>query len=271
MNAPTRTRRRPSETVREAARLSANVGESLGRTVRAARAARHLTQAGLAARVGVHQTAISRIELGHGASVPLRLWVSLGVALGRPLAIALTRPLGEMREPTDAGHLAMQERLLEFARAAGRTATFELPTRPPALSRSIDVCVRDARHRVLLIQEAWNTFGDLGAAVRSTNRKAAEATDLAATIDDGPPYRVAVVWVVRASAANRALVSRYPQVFRAAFPGSSRAWAAALTAGSAPPSRPGLVWLDPSSGRVTELRIAARTQRPPRPGATAAV
>jgi hypothetical protein len=225
----------------------------------------------LAARVGVHQTAISRIELGHGASVPLRLWVSLGVALGRPLAIALTRPLGEMREPADAGHLAMQERLLELARAAGRTVSFELPTRPMSPSRSIDVCVRDTRHRVLLIQEAWNTFGDLGAAVRSTNRKADEATDLAATVDDGPPYRVAAVWVIRPAAANRALVSRYPQIFRAAFPGSSRAWAAALTAGAAPPSRPGLVWLDPASGRVTEARITARTRSARRPGARATV
>lgn len=271
MNEQTRTRRRPTLTIRDAARLSANVADSLGRTVRKARAARHLTQADLAARVGVHQTAISRIELGHGASVPLRLWVSLGVALGRPLAIALTRPLGEMREPSDAGHLAMQERLLELARAARRTASFELPTRPMSPTRSIDVCVRDTRHRVLLIHEAWNTFGDLGMAVRSTNRKAAEATDLAATIDDGQPYRVAVVWVVRPSAANRALVSRYPQIFRTAFPGSSRAWASALTAGAAPPDRPGLVWLDPASGRITESRIAARTGHPRRGGANGTV
>lgn len=261
MNGLTRTRRRPTEAIREAARLSANVTEALGRTVRTARLARNLTQADLAARVGVHQSAISRIELGHGASVPLRLWIALGLAVRRPLAISLTRPLGETGEPSDAGHLAMQERLLEMARAAGRTASFELPTRPAHPSRSIDVCVRDTRHRVLLIQEAWNIFGDLGAGVRSTNRKAAEASDLAATIDDGPPYRVAVVWIIRPSASNRALVNRYPQIFRSAFPGSSRTWAAALTAGAIPPDRPGLVWLDPASGRITESRIAARTRQ----------
>jgi hypothetical protein len=153
----------------------------------------------------------------------------------------------------------MQERLLELARATGRTGSFELPTRPADPRHSIDVCVRDARHRVLLIQEAWNTFGDLGAAVRSTNRKAAEAADLAATPGGGMPYRVATVWIVRASAANRALVGRFPEVFRSAFPGSSRAWASALGIGSAPPDRPGLVWLDPASGRITAWR------RPPSP------
>jgi hypothetical protein len=126
----------------------------------------------------------------------------------------------------------MQERLLELARATGRTAQFELPTRPLNPRHSIDIGARDARHRVLLIEEAWNTFGDLGAAIRSTNRKTAEASDLAATIDDGPPYRVAAVWVVRPSAANRRLLARYPEIFRSAFPGSSRAWVAALTTGA---------------------------------------
>jgi transcriptional regulator with XRE-family HTH domain len=227
---------------------------SLGRDLRSDRQRRHLTQAALAARVGVHQSMISRIELGHGVAVPLELWVALGVALGRPLAISFTRPISEMRGPVDAGHLAMQERLLELARATGRAASFELPTRPADPRHSIDVCVRDARHRVLIVQEAWNTFGDLGAAVRSTNRKVAEATGVAAMPGDGLPYRVASVWIVRASAANRALIGRFPEGFRAAFPGSSRPWANALGTGSAPPGPPGLVWLDPASRRITAWR-----------------
>ncbi len=256
MTPVTRTRHRPTQTNREAARLSMAVAESLGRAVRAGRVRLHISQAQLAVRVGVHQSRISRIELGHGGPVPLALWVALGVALGRPLAISFTRPLGEAREPADAGHLAMQERLLELARTTGRSGTFELPTRPADPRRSIDVCVRDRRYRVLLVQEAWNTFGDLGAAIRSTNRKVAEAAVLAATIDDGPPFRVATIWIVRPSAANRMLVGRYPQIFGAAFPGPSRAWASALTTGTAPPREPGLVWLDPASGRISEWRRA---------------
>jgi hypothetical protein len=148
----------------------------------------------------------------------------------------------------------MQERLLDLARRTGRIATFELPTRAADPRYSIDVCVRDPIHRVLIVQEAWNTFGDLGAAVRSTNRKTAEATDLAAGVDEGTPYRVAVVWVLRSTAANRMLVGRYPHIFRTAFPGSSRSWVRALTDGEAPPDAPGLVWLDPATGRISEWR-----------------
>jgi transcriptional regulator with XRE-family HTH domain len=262
MNRLPTTRRRPTETIREAGRLSATIAGSLGRAVRDARSRRHLTHHQLAARIGVHQSTISRIELGHGRAVPLELWVKLGVALDRPLAVALSRPLGEPREPTDAGHLAMQERLLGLARATGRSASFELPTRPADPRHSIDVCVRDARNRVLLIEEAWNTFGDLGAAIRSTNRKVAEAADLKSMIDDGAPYRVAAVWVVRPSAANRRLVARYRQIFRSALPGSSKAWVASLTTDAAPPVHPGLVWLDPASGLVTACRLPDRTAAP---------
>ncbi len=231
----------------------------LGNNVKAGRIRLHLTQEGLADRVGVHQSWISKIESGHGRAVPLGLWIRIGHALGQPFAASMSRALGEPRQPVDAGHLAMQEYLLRLARTTGRTASFELPTRPLDPSRSIDVCVRDAHHRVLIIEEAWNTFGDLGAAIRATNRKSAEALDLAATVDDGPPYRVAMVWVVRDSAANREIIRRYPEIVQAAFPGSSRRWVDALTRGTKPPLGSSLVWHDPATGRLIARRQATRT------------
>lgn len=257
MSEPIRRRQRGTERLRESERLVRAIVTNLGNGVRSGRTRLRLTQQSLAERVDVHATRISQIESGHGDGVPLRTWVALGIALDQPLAVSFSRPVGG-REPSDAGHLGMQERLLQLARAAGRTATFELPTRPADPRHSIDVCVRDGRHRVLIIQEAWNTFGDLGAAVRSTNRKAAEAAGFAATVDGGPPYRVATVWIVRPSAANRALVGRYPEIFGAAFPGSSRAWVAALANGSIPPAEPGFVWLDSANGRLTEWRRARK-------------
>jgi hypothetical protein len=86
--------------------------------------------------------------------------------------------------------------------------------------------------------------------VRATNRKVAEAT---AT---WPDDRIASVWVVRASAANRALLGRFPHVIDASFPGSSRDWLRSLIDAMPPPLEPGLVWFDSATGRLTERRRA---------------
>lgn len=193
MSASLRSRRRETDAVREGHRRTSAIAVNLGSDVRGGRKRLNLTQDQLAARVGIDQTRLSQIELGGGQGVPLDVWVALGVALGRPLAVSFSRPLGEMRDPADAGHLAMQERLLQLALTTGRPGTFELPTRPADPRHSIDVCVRDDRQRVLIIQEAWNTFGDLGASIRSTNRKIAEASELAVAIGGEQPYRVAAV------------------------------------------------------------------------------
>jgi len=250
-----RSRRRDPEARSEGARLARAIAISLGREIHAARRRRQLTQSGLGARVGAHQTAISRIERGLGSQVPLETWVALGVALGRPFAASLSKPIASAAEPRDAGHLAIQEHVLALARSTGRTATFELPTRPGDPARSIDVGIRDDTHRCLIVAEAWNTFGDLGAAVRARHRKLAEAAGLAVAIgDDLGAYRVAGVWVVRASATNRVLLARYPNIIDDAFPGSSAAWVTTLEGQQPAPLGSGLVWWDPSTSTLRPRR-----------------
>jgi transcriptional regulator with XRE-family HTH domain len=228
----------------------------LDRAARAGRLRLGSTQRQLSTRIGISQTALSKIERGLGARAPLKTWISLGIALDRPLAVSFSRPLGDLRAPLDAGHLEIQEHVLRLAGATGRHGTFELPTRPSDPARSTDVGLRDDRHRALIQVECWNTFGDLGAAIRATTRKSAEAAahSIATTPGDAEPYRVATVWVVRATATNRRLLATYPHIIDAAFPGSSRNWCQALADGAAPPADPGLVWFDHATGRVTEHR-----------------
>jgi transcriptional regulator with XRE-family HTH domain len=247
-----RRRIRSTQLSREVGRRAAAITSTLARDVRSSRRARHLTQASLGDRVGRSQSEISEIERGRGGRIPLETWIAIGIALDRPLAVTLSRPL----QPADtddraAGHLRIQEHILKLARGTGRAGTFELPTRPLDPSRSADVGLRDAAHATRILVECWNTIGDMGAAVRATQRKVAQA---AAT---WPGDRVASVWVVAATPANRALLARYPHVLEATFPGSSRAWVHALEhATTTPPSDPGLVWCDPASSRLTEHRRA---------------
>jgi hypothetical protein len=176
----------------------------------------------------------------------------IAVALDRPLLVSFGGR-DPLEPPADAGHLAIQELVLRLGRAAGYERSFELSTRPAEPWRSVDVgLASEARHR-LILNECWNTIGDVGAASRSSARKLAELED-AATARWGGGARVGLVWIVRATARNRALIGRYPEVFATRFPGSSRQWVEALSRGVEPPDKPGLVWCDVGATRLFEWR-----------------
>ncbi|MGH2465644.1 MAG: helix-turn-helix domain-containing protein [Candidatus Limnocylindrales bacterium] len=242
------------ELAAEATRLNLEQLSRLGADLRLGRLRRRLTQAQLAERVSLTHSTVSAIERGHGGSHTLDTWQRLALAVDRPMRIELRRDARE--EPADAGHLGIQELILRLGRRAGSTGSFELPTRPSDPRRSTDVALRDDRRRLLILVECWNTFGDVGASIRSTNRKLAEAADLAVAIGGERAYRVSSCWVVRDVARNRALVARYPELFTSRFGGSSASWVRALIQGGEPPAELGLVWCDARATRIFAWRRA---------------
>ena len=197
---------------------------------------------------------VSRIERGVGGMTVDALQ-RVALAVGRPLVLDLQRDT--LGGTADAGHLAMQELVLRAGRRAGFDGRFELAMRPSEPWRSTDVGLINDRMRMLLVVECWNTIGDVGAAARASSRKLAEASALAAARWGEEPAMVGLVWVVRASTRNRAIVARYPEVFAARFPGSSADWLATLTAGARPPEHPGLVWSDVPATRLIAWRRRA--------------
>lgn len=224
----------------------------LGGVVRAARLVRRLTQAQLAERAGLGRMSISRAERGLGSGLTVDAWQRLGLALGMPLLMSMQRDT--QQDVADAGHLGIQELVLRLGRAAGYRGLVELPTKPAEPWRSIDVALVDDQHRRIVVVECWNTIGDIGAAARASARKQAEAEDLATARWGTRPHRVGLCWVVRATARNRALVARYPEVFGARFPGSSAGWQRAITTGAEPPADPGLLWSSVDGVRVFAWR-----------------
>ncbi|HSO30684.1 MAG TPA: helix-turn-helix transcriptional regulator [Candidatus Sulfomarinibacteraceae bacterium] len=234
----------------DAERRAREQRDRLGVQVRGARERRGWTQEQLAARAGVGRLVVGRLERGEGR-LDLELLQRVAIALGVPLAVSLGRDLDA--GPADAGHLLIQELVLRLARAVGFVGSFELATRPSEPWRSVDAALVATTHRCLLVVECWNSIGDIGAAARTSNRKLAEARN-AAVARWGPDGRAALLWVVRASARNRRLLSRYPEVFGARFGGSSRGWVATLMEGAPPPLADGLVWCDVGGTRLFEWR-----------------
>lgn len=232
----------------------------LGTELGEARRARRLTQAAVGSRAGVSRMSVSRAERGLGGAMTMDAWQRISTAVGRPLVPRLQAPVDG--QTADAGHLAMQERVLRLGRAAGYRGLVELPTRPAEPWRSIDVALVDDVLRRLLVVECWNSIGDIGAAARTSSRKHAEAEDLATSRWGERSHTVGLVWIVRATARNRALVARYPEVFAARFPGSSAAWVRALETGAEPPAQPGLVWMTVDATRIYPWRRRADGPEP---------
>jgi transcriptional regulator with XRE-family HTH domain len=246
---PTRIR---TSLAHEAARANREQLAGLGNDARAARLRRRLTQRRLGARVGLSESAISRAERGLGGGLTLDAWQRIATALDAPLKVELRRD--PQQEPQDAGHLGIQELVLRLGRKAGYRGLFELPTKPDDPWRSIDVGLADDRRRRLIVVECWNLIGDIGAAARVSTRKVAEADSLAHLRWGDARYATGLVWVVRATARNRQLLARYPEVFAARFPGSSAGWARALNDGTNPPEQPGLVWASVDGTRIYPWR-----------------
>lgn len=227
-----------------------------GGDVREGRRRKRLTQEGLGVRVGLSQATVSRVERGYGGGLTMDAWQRIGLAVDRPLVVTFQRDT--TGDTADAGHLAIQELVLRLGRAAGYVSSFELPTRPAEPWRSADVGLRNDAARRLVLAECWNTIGDIGAAARSSERKRADAEALAAARWGEVAEPVGLLWVVRATARNRALVARYPEVFATRFPGTSAGWVRALTEGATPAVEPGLVWCDVGATRLFAWRRAHR-------------
>jgi transcriptional regulator with XRE-family HTH domain len=234
----------------------------LGGQILAARQRREWTQRELGQKVDLSPSRIGQIETGDGASASLETWLSLAVALDLPLRVEFGRD--KIEQPTDAGHLQIQELALRRGRALGRDRTFELATRPSNPGLSVDVGLVDHELRLLLLQECWNTFGNINLSIRSTRRKIAEIEQLATSLGgEAGPYQVSAVWIVRDTRRNREILERYPEVFAAAFTGSSAGWVRALiTPGKRPPQELGLVWCDQRVARFFVWR-GARTRADP--------
>lgn len=245
----------------DAAKRNQDQRVRIGGEIRAMRERRAWTRSELAERAGIGRMVVGRIE-GGSTNLDIEVLQRVGLALGRPLLVTFGRDV--LEATTDAGHLAIQELVLRLGRAAGYSGTFELPSRPGESWRSVDVGLADPARKRMLLVECWNTIGDVGAATRSTERKRADLDGIAAG-RWGPDVSVNVLWVVRATARNRALIHRYPQVFTARFPGSSRGWVDCLSSGTDPPAEPGLVWCDVGATRIFEWR------RPLLPQATSTV
>ena len=247
--APRRRRSRPSRWRRPARPRSAGMSGAPG-------VARRMSQRALAARVGLSQAAAAaRSSVASARARPLETWIALrhrarSTARRVPESAA---PARAMHEPADAGHLRIQEHILRLATATGRPghASSCRPDRDDSAPLGRSSASGRPRHATQHPRRVLEHVSATSAppSARTTPQARRGRRDLARRPHRRPSGSSP------ATAANRALLARYPHIIEAAFPGSSRAWIHALSRERAA-DEPGLVWFDPATARLREHRRA---------------
>jgi hypothetical protein len=223
-----------------------------------------LTQAKAAAAAGISRGEWSGLELGKRDAT---LWIvnRAAHAVGGKLR-AYVEETSAATLPKDAVHLRNQELVLRTAApGAWRGQPEATIDRDAGRSRHADVLLErrgtagpGATEYALFEVIDW--FEDVGAPTRDWARRldAVEKRAIARMVGEEFVPRISGCWLVRATRRNRQLVSEHRHFFRARFPGSGRAWLAALTdTATAMPAQPALLWVDVGGTRIFAARLGS--------------
>jgi transcriptional regulator with XRE-family HTH domain len=242
-------------------RHAAALAERLGTALRDARRQRNLTQAVVAARAGIDQATWSRLERGRDPRFTLATWDRAAHAVGTGLNAYLPQA-SAAAAPRDAVHLRNQELVLRTARGGGwRGVPEQALDADLARSRHGDVVLsrrRAAAAPEVCLIEVVDWVADAGESVRDFQRRVAAVDRYAvARMRPGDTVpRSGGGWLLRATRRNRELVNEHRHFFRGRFPGSGRAWLAALTDPATPmPTEPALLWVDVGGTRIFVARL----------------
>lgn len=249
----------------DAERHASSLAETLGKALRDGRHRLRLTQAQAAARAGLSQGTLSRLEVARDASYTLATWDRAAHAVGGRLK-AYVEQTSAADQPRDAVHLRGQELILTTADPGGWRGLAEARIdADPARTRYADVLLQRERPATPLevaLMELIDWFDDVGATTRAWQRRldAVERQQIARMHGEHGLPTVSGCWVVRATRRNRELIGSHRQFFSTVFPGSGRAWLAALGNAQTPmPAQPALLWISVSGDRLSAGQSAKTT------------
>jgi transcriptional regulator with XRE-family HTH domain len=238
-----------------AERHATDLAGRMGKALRDARTRLALTQAQAALRAGIDQTTWSRLEINRDSGYTLLTWDRAAHAVGTTLSAYLPQA-SSADQPRDAVHLRNQELVLRTARQGGwRGVPEQALDRELTRSRHGDVVLSRTVEWCLVEVVDW--MADVGEAVRDFGRRLAALDRLSVARMRGDVMpKSGGLWLLRATARNRRLVAEHHEFFRGHFPGSGRAWLAAIThPDHAMPAEPALLWVDVKGTRIFAARL----------------
>ncbi len=196
---------------------------SVGRSVRAVRLSKNLSQAEVARRAGIDQAQISRLERGLIEPLTMRTLRAISRALDMPPVMAPAWRSPELDKLRDRMHAALVEAFVgELERAGWRLApenSFSLRGE----RGSADILAWHEAGQALLIAECKTRIWDVQDLLSSMDRKRRLLPGEATRRWGWRAAFVGVLLVMPEMSTHRHVIERYAATFRAALPKRQRA------------------------------------------------
>lgn len=191
---------------------------AVGRVLREARLRLRVSQVALAARAGVAQSVVSRIERGHLDEVTLVRIRRVAAVLEVRLPFAPSWRGGDLARLLDRRHAGLVEQLVALLGELGWETAVEATFNEFGERGSIDVLAWHEESRALLVVEVKSRLVDLQDLLAGLDRKARLAPVIARKSHAWDPAVVARLLVLPAGSTSADALARHRAVFRTALP-----------------------------------------------------
>jgi transcriptional regulator with XRE-family HTH domain len=193
-------------------------GRRVGRLIRAVRQELGLRQVDVAARAGVSQRAVSRVELGELDELMFRTLDKVAGAVQVTLTLNANWRSGAGDRLLDQVHASIVAVVASTLTAAGWTIIPEYTFNHFGDRGSVDILAFHAASGTLLIVEVKSRIHDLQDLLARLATKVRVVPGLVAHERGWQVLHVARLIVVPGTTANRSVVSRHRAIFDASFP-----------------------------------------------------
>lgn len=189
-----------------------------GLQVRAVRLRCNLTQAELAARIGLSRETVSRLERGDLEGLTVRSLRLIGPALGMPPVVSLGWRGADVAQLLDSGHASLVEGVVRILRSRGWGTLLEYSFSRYGERGSVDVVAWHAETQTLLLIEVKTRIVDLQDLFYGLDRKRRLVPPLLEGERGWKPRAVGVALVLPCTATSRRAVARHAASFDSVLP-----------------------------------------------------
>jgi len=193
-----------------------------GTTFRAIRLELRLRQSDVAARAGVCQQTVSRVESGRFGSVAVDSVRAAAEAIEADLTMGLRWRGPSLPRLLDRRHARLQDRVVQLLSAARWEVHVEESFNHFGERGSVDVLAWRADRRALLLVEIKTELVDLQDTIRTIDMKARVVPIVACATRDWRPAAVTSVLVLPDANVHRSAVARHRALLGVALPARTR-------------------------------------------------